>query len=93
MKTNNLKCICCGTNVQLLDLGCESDSPPEHGMWEDGMVDKVTAGYGSKFDCDRFLIAMCDSCIEEKVKDDTLVFLYNLDYPDETKGARHGCCD
>ena len=37
----------------------------EQGMWADGIVEKITFGYGSKHDMDSFYIAICDDCINE----------------------------
>lgn len=36
----------------------------ENSMWEDGVVEKITAGYGSCHDMDSYYIGICDECIE-----------------------------
>ena len=40
----------------------------------DGIIQIVSAGYGSKHDTDRFIIAICDDCISENLEDGTLLY-------------------
>lgn len=56
-----MKCFCCGFEVEPL-----YESTDEKGMWNNGIVDKISANYGSKFDGESFLIAICDNCIESR---------------------------
>lgn len=35
-------------------------------MWDGGIVEKIYGGYGSRYDEEQFIIAICDNCIEEK---------------------------
>ena len=60
-----MKCIFCKINIKEI----EKSRKPDGGMYFDAVVDSISANYGSKFDGDIFLIAMCDECIEnENVK-------------------------
>ncbi len=46
-------------------------------MVSDGIIHIIEAGYGSKSDGDRFIIAICDDCIKENVEDGTLLYFDN----------------
>ena len=61
-----MKCIRCDKEVIEID---KSDKP-EQGMWLDGVVDRVTAGYGSSLDMDSFIVCVCDNCIKDKCMED-----------------------
>jgi hypothetical protein len=37
----------------------------ECGMWDDGVVEKITFGYGSRHDMDSYYVAICDECITD----------------------------
>jgi len=57
-----MKCIVCGKNVKELH---HSDNPQES-CWSGGIVEQITAGYGSTYDCLSFLICVCDNCLTKK---------------------------
>ena len=46
-------------------------------MWGDGLVHKVSAGYGSTHDGDQFIIAICDDCITKKKMTGTIAYVDN----------------
>lgn len=46
-------------------------------MVDDGIIHIIDAGYGSKHDGDRIILAICDECIEENLKDATLLYFDN----------------
>jgi len=46
-------------------------------MIDNGIIHIIDAGYGSRFDGDQFIIAICDDCIKEKVQDATLLYYGN----------------
>jgi hypothetical protein len=49
----------------------------------DGIIHMIDAGYGSTHDGDQFIIAICDECIRENVKDGTLLYWGNyMGFPD-----------
>lgn len=64
-----MRCICCEKIVYK-----EFDSPinqkisPEQDAWINAGVHDFIVGYGStKFDTCRFIICVCDDCLEEKL--------------------------
>ena len=62
-------CICCGLN-KITPFYHEGINPVEQDTrccWSGGAVQKISFGYGSKFDLDSFFIAICDNCIETMV--------------------------
>jgi len=46
-------------------------------MIDNGIIHIIDAGYGTRFDGDQFIIAICDDCIKEKVQDATLLYYGN----------------
>ena len=49
----------------------------ENEMVNDGVIEIINAGYGSKHDGDRILLAICDDCIKENLADGTLLYFSN----------------
>ena len=49
-------------------------------MISDGIIHIIDAGYGSKCDGDRFIIAICDDCIGSNLEDGTLLFFSSDEY-------------
>lgn len=66
--TNTLPCIVCDKAITKLcpEHSTDNRANPEE-MWNGGIVGEVVAGYGSKHDCDLFLVAICDMCIERAI--------------------------
>jgi len=58
------KCICCGFEIKRIYE--EETTLDTDGMWLDGVVGQISAGYGSNYDMDKIIIALCDSCIKDK---------------------------
>ena len=46
-------------------------------MWDGGIVNKVSAGYGSSHDGDDFIIAICDECILKKKATGNIAYIDN----------------
>jgi hypothetical protein len=46
-------------------------------MWNNGIVNKVSAGYGSSHDGDEFIIAICDDCITTKKRTGNIAYINN----------------
>lgn len=46
-------------------------------MWNDGVVHKISAGYGSCHDGDEFIIAICDECIIKKKATGNIAYIDN----------------
>lgn len=57
-----MKCIICGIEVE-----------KESGMYKNGIAGNIDAGYGSRHDLSIFHLRICDSCIDEKLKDGKLI--------------------
>jgi hypothetical protein len=66
MHGDGFPCICCDKKIKAHHP--EHIRQPESGSYHDGIVDKIAAGYGSKFDTEIFIIGICDDCME-KLKD------------------------
>ena len=59
-----MNCIGCGHEVPRLETGCPIPADPATDMYDGGIVEWVYAGYGSRLDTNRYLIAICDDCME-----------------------------
>lgn len=62
-------------------------------MWNDGVVDLISAGYGSRFDGDEFIIAICDDCLEKKMMTGNIAYIdnymgYNIKDDEKYKKSR-----
>lgn len=51
-------------------------------MFNDGVVDRIAAGYGSLLDGNRHIIAICDKCLNEKTLKGVTPFVDNYMSPD-----------
>jgi len=51
-------CVCKSAVVKTL----EPAPSIKRAMWDSGMVTEIQAGFGSSYDMDTFLIAICDDC-------------------------------
>lgn len=63
-----LKCIVCGRDM--VEVEYIDDDPTQ--CWWEGIVERVTAGYGSCHDTDCFLVCVCDSCLTAKRADGSI---------------------
>ena len=63
--TNRVCCSCKKNVVTKIDHKSVHPLRQEQSMWKDGVVEKITFGYGSKHDMESYYIAICDSCIDE----------------------------
>lgn len=69
-----LKCFCCNKNVdgdyKIWDTSDKTkiDKGITGGTIDKGIAEIITAGYGSIYDLSHFLLAICDDCITEKLK-------------------------
>ena len=64
------RCICCSKELKPMSV---DESIPWQGSWLDGVVDKITAGYGSQLDGNEYVIGVCDACLNSKVMDGIVV--------------------
>ena len=65
MTDQKYTCIKCETELKVLYPESHNALKPESQMYLGGSVDKFTCGYGSKFDMDSFIIAICDDCLSK----------------------------
>jgi hypothetical protein len=49
-------------------------------MIDNGIIHIIYAGYGSKHDGDQLVVAICDDCIKENLKDATILYYGNYMY-------------
>ena len=68
-------CVCCSKEIKKLD-GMPNDKEWE-GMWDDGIVQKISAGFGSTLDGDMYVIAICDDCAKKKIEEGALLYVGN----------------
>ena len=52
-------------------------------MIDNGIIHIIDAGYGSNYDGDQFVIAICDDCIKQNLGDATLLYYGNYMYARE----------
>lgn len=69
MGKKSIKCVCCGKKIKSLSKG---EYAPETDMWGGGGVHEFIPGFGSKYDSKRFIVGICDECIEEKINNKSL---------------------
>jgi hypothetical protein len=82
----SINCICCGKEITLFDLDIDDyinndkkldQSDPSSFMWNGGVVEKMSAGFGSINDGDVFYIGICDNCIKDNYKNGRLIYKKN----------------
>lgn len=84
-KEQILNCICCNKEIKEIIEGIPSNKEWE-GMWNDGIVDRIAAGYGSSLDGNMYIIAICDDCVKEK----KLKYVGNYMFPTLKSGSSIG---
>ena len=62
-------CVCKEKNIKGIHVETLDPLKQENGMWSDGVVEKITFGYGSIHDMKTYYIAVCDDCIVELEKE------------------------
>jgi hypothetical protein len=63
--SNRTCCVCRENVISKIEATYIHPLKQEQGMWSDGVVEKITFGFGSKHDMDSYYIAVCDECITE----------------------------
>jgi len=66
-KIKHFNCVCCGKILERAWPKSNNDK------WKtiavtDGVGIDTYVGYGSKFDCERIFIAVCDECLEKSIE-------------------------
>jgi hypothetical protein len=84
-------CACCKTKEVKplegtgLSEGHIKASRQEQGCWNDGTVERISFGYGSKHDMRSFYVAICDSCIDELLKTGLITDVKTLEKIERTE--------
>lgn len=74
----SLPCICCGTELSPSCGNVEITVNTVDGQsLHNGMAGGIDCGYGSSHDTNVYMIAVCDACITQKVKENRLTFVYS----------------
>ena len=61
------QCIVCETKIErLMPNHINLDGDPVSECYNDGVVDRFHAGYGSCLDGNKHIVAICDKCLDEK---------------------------
>lgn len=55
-------------------------------MIDGGIIQIISAGYGSKHDGDEVIVAICDDCVSEKLEDATILYFDNYMNSSWSKG-------
>lgn len=55
----------------------------DSGMWSDGIVANISAGYGSELDGDMFVMAICDNCIRSRIENGVIAYTGNYMFSDK----------
>lgn len=63
--------------------GKSKPSTINNSMTDNGIIHIIDAGYGSKYDGDRIILAICDDCIKENLEDATLLYFDNYMFNDK----------
>ena len=87
-----INCVCCGFKIKLSEhrfVDDQGNFNPETQMWNDGIVQKISAGYGSTLDGDMYYLGICDKCTKENTKNGRLRYegdyLFGGDYVSYTE--------
>ena len=77
-------CICCNKKIEPIYNEVSEEQlifEKEKGIWNDGIVGSISAGYGSNKDGDIFMIAVCDECLSSKIETGTIALIDNYIEP------------
>ena len=77
----SLPCLCCGKELYAGAAWGDKDEITVNNVdsygFGDGMATRISAGFGSKLDCNVYMIALCDDCAARRFKEGRLTFVYN----------------
>lgn len=68
-------CICCEEKIK--PHYPEHTRFPEQGSYSGGTVDKISIGYGSIYDTDQYVIALCDKCLTRLKEENKIEYVGN----------------
>jgi len=72
-----LNCLVCNRDISPVHNDYTEEKDLDEMMWSGGVVEKIHMGYGSKYDGDKFYLAICDTCIVSKWKSKQLIWAGN----------------
>jgi len=75
------QCVVCNIEIKQFDIAFNVSRPWE-GCYSDGVVQEIHAGYGSKLDGNKHIIAICDKCLNEKTLAGITPFVGDYMMPD-----------
>lgn len=68
-------CICCDKKIKAIHP--ETIRFPQSGMYSGGIVDRISAGYGSNKDGNMYIVAICDDCTDKLAQENKIEFAGN----------------
>jgi len=87
----SFECVSCGFEIKMGDpLSYRESFKFEELIFDGGVIEKMYAGFGSKYDGDIFYLAICDECIKKKKKQGRILIINNymgakIDLDEENK--------
>jgi hypothetical protein len=70
---NAIKCITCGKELKPIGEAPTTIHEAAQFPWENGVVDIVVGNFGSCYDLNEYLVAICDPCIQDAIKAGRLI--------------------
>lgn len=59
-------CVVCNKEIKEIFTSVDENCDDWEQCFDSGVVEKISAGYGSSLDGKQYVLAICDSCIMEK---------------------------
>lgn len=81
----NYKCVVCEKEIKQIEEALEKDKPWT-GCYNNGVVEKIHAGYGSLLDGNVHILAICDKCLDKKTLAGITPYIGDYLYPNEDIG-------
>lgn len=75
---NRTCCVCKHKVIEPISQETLNPTKQEQGMWRDGVVEKITFGYGSIHDMESYYIAICDNCLSDLIEKGLVTNLRDL---------------
>jgi hypothetical protein len=73
-----MNCLLCNKKIyRLYNEEGRPQRPPEQDMWKHAGVHEFIPGYGSRYDSVKFIIGICDECIDKQYKEFGNMYLTN----------------
>lgn len=71
----HVRCVVCGKPIAASqhDEGGVGFYNADYLGFNDGVAGTISGGYGSRYDTWRFVIGICDSCVEDRLKSGKII--------------------